>query len=195
MAEKKIKVKIGGMHCASCAQTIERTLRRVDGVAYSTVNFATEEASIEYDPDRVSIDRIEDAIKEVGYEPIEVSSYGERTRKISLKIGGMHCASCVQTVEKALKGVEGVKSVHVNLATEKATVEYSPHLTSISELKRVVQKVGYRVESEEEFDRYLEEMKRAHRRMIYAWAFTIPIIVWMGPRDDPRRSLAQCTVL
>lgn len=102
-------------------------------------------------------------------------------RKVNLKISGMHCASCARTIEKALKGVEGVKSAHVNLVTEKATVEYSPELASISELKIAVQKAGYRVESEEEFDASLEEMGKARGRMVHAWAFTVPIIAWMIP--------------
>ncbi|MEK9139077.1 MAG: heavy metal-associated domain-containing protein, partial [Bacteroidota bacterium] len=55
----------------------------------------------------------------------------------------MTCTSCVARVEKALKTVEGVQNAAVNLATEKATVEFNPAATSISSLKAAVEEAGY----------------------------------------------------
>jgi Cu+-exporting ATPase len=60
-----------------------------------------------------------------------------------LFIGGMSCAACVANVEGALKGVPGVGSVIVNLATGKASVEYDPARASVGDLKKAVEDVGY----------------------------------------------------
>jgi len=181
VVRKKTVIQIGGMHCVACAQTIEKALRKEIGIERVTVNFATEKAVIEYDPNKVSLNRIADVIREAGYEPIGIPKEGERTREISLKIAGMSCASCAATIEKALRKMDGVKSAHVNFATERARVEYDPTLVSILDLRKAIQDAGYEVESEEEVDRSIEEMESARKRMIAAWAFTIPIIAWMIP--------------
>jgi len=102
-------------------------------------------------------------------------------QKIVIRIGGMHCVACAQTIENALKKEAGIINASVNFATERATVEYYPELISILDLRKAIQDVGYKVESEEEVDRSLEEMKNARKRMLVAWAFTIPVIVWMIP--------------
>ena len=178
--EKKI-VRISGMHCASCAQTIEKSLKKEKGIIEANVNLATEKALVEYDPEKLSLERIGNVIREAGYEPVDLSKKEKKTRDITLKISGMTCASCAATVEKALNKLEGVKSANVNLATEKATVEYFPELVSILDMRKAVQDVGYGVESEEEVDKSVEEMSKARLRMLVAWVFTVPIIVWMIP--------------
>jgi len=181
MPKKKTIIKIGGMHCASCAQAIEKALRKENGIISANVNLATEKAFMEYDSSKTSIERIAEVIREAGYEPIGVAEEGEKSREISLKISGMSCASCAVNIEKGLKNLEGVKSANVNFATEKATVAYSPELVSIVDLRKIVENLGYGVESEEEVDTSLKEMEKARRRMFIAWAFTIPIIAWMIP--------------
>jgi len=181
VAKEKIVTRIGGMHCVACAQTIEKALRKEAGIEDANVSFATEKAIIEYDPSKISLDRIADVIKEAGYEPIGIPKEGERIREISIKISGMSCASCAATIEKALRKLEGVKSAHVNFATERATVEYSPETISILDLRKAIRETGYDVESEEEIDKSIEEMKGAHKRMLFAWLFTTPIILWMIP--------------
>jgi Cu+-exporting ATPase len=156
---------------------------REKGVANASVNFATEKAVVEYDPEKVTLQRIGKVIEQAGYEPVGIPKEGEKevTSKITMKITGMTCASCSQTVEGALRKVKGVESANVNLATEKATVTYSPQTVSILDLRKAVENVGYGVASEEAVDTSLEEMKRARRRMFVAWLFTIPIIAWMIP--------------
>ncbi len=177
--ERKV-LRIDGMHCASCAQSIEKALKHEPGIISVNVNFATGKALVEYDTEKVALQRIDEVIRETGYEPVGIST-GEITKEISLKIAGMSCASCSATVEKALKSLECVKTANVNLATEKATVEYYPNQVSILDLRKVVEDAGYRVESEEEVDRSVEEMKKARIKMLVAWVFTIPIIAWMLP--------------
>jgi len=179
MTREKALIRISGMHCVSCAQTIEKALKKEDGILNANVNFATEKAVVEYDPAKVSLQKIGEIIREAGYEPVGIPKEGEKTREISLKISGMSCASCAATIEKALKRLEGVRSANVNFATERATVEYLPEFVSIVDLRKAVQDAGYDVESEEEVDKSVKEMGKARLRMLVAWVCTVPIIVWM----------------
>lgn len=68
---EKITLSIKGMTCASCAITIEKVISKLDGVSAVNVNFATEKASVEYEPEKISISRINDAIKKYGYEILD----------------------------------------------------------------------------------------------------------------------------
>ena len=65
------------------------------------------------------------------------------TEKVALNIGGMTCASCVSHVEKALSQVKGVESANVNLATERATVQYASDIASVSDLRFAIEDAGY----------------------------------------------------
>ena len=117
-SEKKTKASlpITGMTCTVCALTIEKGLAETPGVEKASVNFASEKASVEFDPGKTNLTKLAHAVAELGY--------GVATRKSIYPVGGMTCASCVAHVEEALKSVPGVISVAVNLGSEKATVEY-----------------------------------------------------------------------
>ena len=136
VGKKKIDIPISGMTCATCATTIEKGLSRVEGVSEANVNFGTEKATLLYDPGKVQIGTFIDTIKDVGYQA--------RVEKATIPIGGMTCASCVAAIEKALR-LDGVTRADVNLATEKATVEYLPTQISLSEIKKAIEGAGYKV--------------------------------------------------
>ncbi len=176
---KQIALPVQGMTCASCVVHVEGALKSVEGVSSANVNLATETASVEFAPAGADVSQLITAVRDVGYD---VS-----TEKVSLPIGGMTCASCVAHVEGALAGIPGVVSVNVNLATETASVEYIPAMTGLPDFRRAVAEVGYEVlptaeeRAEEELSREVRKMQDARRRMLLAWAFTIPIILWMLP--------------
>ncbi len=183
MTKQKSKIKIRGMHCAACAQTIEKALLKTKGVEVAQVNLATETAYIEYDADLVNEKKITRAIKETGYDIVE------ETQKTIVRIGGMTCASCAQTIENALNKNKSVKEANVNLATEKATVIYNPSETSYEEIKKIIENSGYQVLGredqraglEEEEAREFQTFQAAKRRTLIAWALTVPILLWMIP--------------
>jgi Cu+-exporting ATPase len=184
---KQITLPVQGMTCASCVAHVERALKNVDGVADVNVNLATEKASVELTPGGSEVSKLISAVRDSGYDVA--------TEKVSLPIGGMTCASCVAHVEEALAKTPGVLNVNVNLATEKASVEYIPTVTGLPDFRRAVADVGYDVlptlqqpldgaqdtAAEEELSREVRKMQTARRRMILAWAFTGPIILWMLP--------------
>ncbi|MFC2019860.1 heavy metal translocating P-type ATPase [Chloroflexota bacterium] len=138
--QKKTVIPVTGMTCASCAATIEKGLSDVRGVSSANVNFASEKAQVEYDAGKVSERELIDTVKGAGY--------GVALEKKTLNIGGMTCASCVSNVEKALSGVPGVISATVNLATEKATVEYLASRVTLADLRKAVQGAGYSIREE-----------------------------------------------
>jgi copper chaperone CopZ len=65
------------------------------------------------------------------------------TKQTTLKITGMHCSGCVASVEKALKGVNGVASASVYLKAGKAVVEFDPSLAGDKELTKAVKNAGF----------------------------------------------------
>ncbi len=65
---KKQQLDIAGMHCASCALTIEKRLKKTPGVVSADVNLTTEKASVEYDCSKCDVEMIEKAVKEAGYK-------------------------------------------------------------------------------------------------------------------------------
>jgi Cu+-exporting ATPase len=132
---RDISLPITGMTCASCVRRVERTLGKVPGVAAASVNLATEQATVSYDPATVHLADLEAAVEQAGY--------GVRREEVSLPITGMTCASCVRRVERALGKVPGVESVAVNLATERATVGFYPGAASVADLRAAVEKAGY----------------------------------------------------
>jgi len=131
---KKATISIVGMHCASCAVNIEKKLAMLDGVKQARVNYASEKAFLEYDPEETNISKIKKTIESLGYKTA--------TMKLILPIKGMHCASCVARVEKALGDVPGVISAAVNLASEKATIEYIEG-TGLADFKKAVRDAGF----------------------------------------------------
>ena len=65
------------------------------------------------------------------------------TQRQDIAIRGMHCASCVAKIEKSLKNLKGVSTANINLATEKATVEYEPQKIGLEQLYRAIEGAGY----------------------------------------------------
>ncbi|HEU65624.1 MAG TPA: copper-translocating P-type ATPase [Chloroflexi bacterium] len=135
----RASIHITGMTCSTCAATIERGLSELPGIEQADVNFASEKASIKYDPAKVDLAEIKNTISELGY--------GVATKKSIFPVSGMTCASCVGRVEEALSSVPGVISVSVNLASEKATVEYLEG-TGLADMRRAVKDAGYELGSE-----------------------------------------------
>jgi len=174
---KETSLSISGMTCASCVAHVEKALNELPGVEKATVNLATERATVQFANREIGTDVLIEAVRNSGYDvPSET---------LTLPIGGMTCASCVAHVEKGLEGVPGVTKVAVNLATERAAVTFVPGVAALTDFKKAVADTGYKVlemelvEGEDEVDQEERKMARSLFRMRVAWAFTIPIILWM----------------
>ncbi|MEQ8181309.1 MAG: heavy metal translocating P-type ATPase, partial [Smithellaceae bacterium] len=143
MAEK-ITLDIHGMTCAACVRRVEEGLRGTPGVLNVAVNFATEKALVEYDADRVDIDKLQVKVRDLGYEAFAEAQGAPLHRdKVTISVGGMTCAACVRRVENALKEVAGVQEAAVNLATGRATVTHAAKWEGLKALEKAVVDHGY----------------------------------------------------
>ncbi|MDD1708834.1 MAG: heavy metal translocating P-type ATPase, partial [Methanoregulaceae archaeon] len=176
--KKKADLKISGMHCATCAVTIEDAVKSLGKDTDVQVNFGNDTAQVEFDPGRVSLKQIEEAIHGAGYEVIH--------QEVIIRIGGMMCATCVQTIEKALSSLPGVISARVNLATEKAYVTYNPSVSPAEDMKAVIEAAGYQylgiaedLSPEAEERARQKDLSDKFRRFSVGFAVSIPLFILM----------------
>lgn len=159
---RHITLLVKGMTCASCAARIEKKVGELEGVEQAGVNFGSESVSVDFDPDRTSPESIIQIIENIGFSVPMV--------KRTFPVEGMTCASCVSRVEKKLKSLEGVKDAQVNLASERATVEYLESRLGMKEFQDALEQIGYHVpqgEIENLSDRDLEaERRRQETRLL-----------------------------
>ncbi|MEI0548958.1 heavy metal translocating P-type ATPase [Brachyspira intermedia] len=104
--------------------------------------------------------------------------------KMTLKIGGMHCAACSRAVERALKKTEGIEDANVNIATEKAVFNYDEKKLRYDDIVNVVVKAGYQVLAKEEDPAIVKarEIKEQKIRLIVSAIFSIPLFyISMAP--------------
>ncbi len=137
LPENRIDIPVSGMSCASCAAHIQEGLASLEGVKSAAVNFAAERATVVYDGSKVAVDDFIGVIRDLGY--------GVMFSKITLPVRGMSCAACVENVRRTLASLEGVLSASVNMATERATIEYFPSQVGVRDFKKAVKDAGYEV--------------------------------------------------
>ena len=132
---ERITLPITGMTCAACVSHVSNALERVPAVADVSVSLAAEKATVDLLDGPVHSGDLLGALEDAGY--------GVATEQLSVAIGGMTCAACVSHIEGALTGVDGVLKVGVNLASERASVEYIPGIAGISDMRHAVEDAGY----------------------------------------------------
>ncbi|NLE77037.1 MAG: copper ion binding protein, partial [Chloroflexi bacterium] len=137
MTEERVSLPVRGMTCTNCALTIERTLKRLDGVAEATANYAAEQASFRYDPDRLSLAQAVEAIADAGYQVVE--------ERLELPVIGMTCTNCAMTIERVLRRLPGVLQVEASYANERAVVRYLPSVITPAAIKAAIRDAGYDV--------------------------------------------------
>lgn len=169
MIETNYAVK--GMTCASCAQTVEKTANTLPGVEIASVNLATEKLHIRYDDQQLQEAQLAQAIADAGYQMV-----GSQ-QKAAFGVKGMTCASCVQTVEKAVQRIPGIHSAAVNLATERLTVSYDQTITSPQAVMKAVKDAGYEAQSiaESTQDDKASQLQQLWRRFWLSAMFTVPL--------------------
>ena len=144
MSNKKISIEVEGMTCSACSSRIERVLNKNEGVSSAVVNLLANKATIDFDGDKVKEEELIKIIEKTGFKVPLV--------KKTLTIEGMTWSSCSSRVEKELNKLEGVVKATVNLATNKATIEYPSGLLTDEILIDAVEKAGYKAELEVERD-------------------------------------------
>lgn len=175
---------IAGMTCASCAQTVEKSIKKLNGIEKASVNLATEKLNVEFDDILINENEIKDAVEHAGYEVISDDV------KKTLEIDGMTCASCAQTVEKSVQNLSGVQLASVNLATEKLSVEYNAEALDLTRIIQTIADAGYTAHEEIDSkdqentgqDKKNKEINNLWRQFIASAIFAIPLMyISMGP--------------
>ncbi|MDS0258399.1 heavy metal translocating P-type ATPase [Haloarcula sp. S1CR25-12] len=185
MTNRTVRLELTGMSCANCSGTIEDRVGELDGVSSVDANYATDEGSVTYDPDAVSLGDIVAAVRDAGY--------GVDTETVTIGITDMTCSNCAQTNTEALVGVAGVVSADVNYATDEAQVTYLPSVASLSELYDAVEEAGYspvrddegedgqELSAQERRDTARNEEVRKQRRLtLFGAALSLPLLVFMA---------------
>lgn len=172
---------ITGMHCANCAARIEKSLGETAGVAKALVNFAAEELIIEYDEARLTPEDIAAKVQELGYEARAAGGVGE----LRFGVRGLHCASCVATLEKKLLAHPAVAAAVVNLAQEEAFVRYDPQRLSPPEIFALVVDAGYEPVAAETGAAKEAEYRTQRNWFVFSLAASLPIMLAMPLHGNP----------
>jgi len=175
MAIKKEILGIRGMHCASCAVTIERSIKKVPGIINAQVNFGTEKAVVDYDSDKSNINSIKQAVKKVGYDIADSNS------KIEFRIIGMQSPHCEGVIKKSLSKLNGVSRVETSFAKGRAYIEYDASLINSNQLKKTVENAGYGVfvitESKDvEKEARIKELKTLKNKLIVGSVLSLLVL-------------------
>jgi P-type Cu+ transporter len=181
---EKTGFKIQGMSCTSCSNIIEKKLKVAEGVISASVNFAAEKVQLEYDSSKVKLEELAALVNKLGYSAvIEKKAVSE---SISGKVKGMSCTACSASIERNLKKMEGIISVAVNFAAEKASIEYDSEKVKLSDIRNKIAKLGYELvlenieDPKEEVDEDEVRMKKAKAQMISALLLSASIMILMG---------------
>lgn len=184
MPTQQIRLAVTGMTCASCSARVAKALKKTPGVTDATVNLASEQAEVQFDPTLAAPDRLVTAIEEAGY--------GVITDCVDIPITGMTCASCSARVEKALRNVPGVIDATVNLASEHATVTFTPTDVTWNDLVAAIENAGYGVidqrgatgaGEDSEAAARARELANRRRTLIVAAVLTAPLFLLSMGRD------------
>jgi len=171
---KRTALKIGGMHCAGCVNSIQNHITEIEGVTKCEVNLAAEKATLEFDPTVTDLSTIERVVEEIGYKVVY--------EKLTVKIKNMTDSSDANRIEQRLKEFEGVKYVSASFGNGQVLVEYNQTLVSLSDIRQAITKSGYQILSEDLSASTEEiEAKKLKKLFFLGLAFTIPVLIFGYP--------------
>jgi len=182
MAEtKQLTLPITGMTCANCVATVERNLKKLDGVQGAVVNLSSERATVDFEPSKLGLTEVIARVNRAGY--------GVATGEADLIIKRLADNNDATRLEKALAKVEGVLEAQVTFTTEKARVKYVPTIVTQAELRRAVASAGFeavelgsQAEDAEAVARE-HEINEQRRLLIIGLIFTVPLFMLSMGKD------------
>lgn len=178
---KNIILPIRGMTCANCVSTIERNIRKLDGVKNVSVNLSNERAAIEFDPSSLALNEIAEKIDRAGYSIAQANGEFILLRSIN--------SADVGRIKSAFQKIEGIDSVEVNLSLNKVFIKYIPTLVSQLDIRNYLKKIGFETQilgdqgiDQEELIRK-REIKQQKQLLITGLLFTVPLFFLSMGRD------------
>ena len=179
---QKITLAVKGMSCASCSARIEKVLAAQDGVQTVSVNLAAETMEVGWDDSILSLKDIAERVSDLGFE-LEIPSSDVT---LDLGITGMTCASCSARIEKVVGGLDGIRSMQVNLAAETGVVVFDPSTISKRQILEGIDRLGFKAEVLAADDENLlikqqretrEKLTRMKRELIPAFGFALALLI------------------
>jgi len=180
LQKKTLAVK--GMTCASCAARIEKVLSAQAGIKAVGVNLAAETMEVEWSESEISLDDIAQRVAGLGFE-LEIPA-SEVTLELAIK--GMTCASCSARIEKVVSGLDGVRTMQVNLAAETGVAVFDPERISKRRILETIAGLGFEAEPLAEQDENLlvrqqretrEKLARMKKELIPTFGFAAALLV------------------
>lgn len=174
---KEMDLPIEGMHCASCVLSLNKTFEKVEGAESVDADLASNELHLTVNPKKLSFDEIETLVKNLGFEI--------HTDEVTLKINGMHCASCVMNVENFLIRLDGIFDVKADLTSQTARISYDKTKVTIKDMEEVINSLGFEllgIEGQLEIDEdeiYKKDLKDKRNRIIAGFAASAVLMALM----------------
>ena len=178
---KQVVLPITGMTCANCVATIERNLKKMDGVSVALVNLSSERATVEFDPGKQSIETVVQRVQRAGYDVAQ----GEA----DFLLKRMSDDNDARRLEKALARLDGVTKVTVSFTNERAQVQYIPTIISQVEIKQTIRAAGFDTvdldgqTEDAEAKARSEEIQHQRRLLITGLIFSVPLFLLSMGRD------------
>ncbi|KAK1232917.1 Cu(2+)-transporting P-type ATPase [Marasmius sp. AFHP31] len=179
-ANAKCELRITGMTCGACVEAIEGMLRGQEGIHSVKVALLAERGTVEYDPEKWNDEKVINEIMDIGFDAELIPPAREDT--VTLRVYGMTCSSCTNTVETGLAEVPGILSVAVSLATETCHVQFDRTLIGPREMVSRIEDMGFDAMLSAENDAtQMQSLKRTKEvmewrsRFLWSLSFTIPV--------------------
>lgn len=180
------RLRIKGMACTSCSESVERALLMVEGVKKAVVGLALEEAKINYDPNIINTDRIIEAVEDSGFGADLIGSSTDGN-KVHIKLEGIVSPEDMTAINRSLESLNGVNHVEIDMEECKMTVGYDPDLTGPRSLIRFIQETGagsanyqaslYIPERRNETEKN-HEMKIYRYQFLWSCLFSVPLLLF-----------------
>lgn len=177
----KVILPITGMTCANCVATVERNVRKMEGVNDVSVNLVTEKATIGYESDKLEVQRI--------IERIERAGYGVSVVESVFHVPQLDDPADAVRLEKSLKRVEGIREVNAIITLTSLKVTYIPTLISTNEIISKIVTLGFKAipvateGADEETQSRQRETVQQKRLLITGIILTLPIFLFSMARD------------
>ena len=186
---KHMDLPIEGMHCASCVLSVNKTFGKIEGVEEVDADLAANKLHITVDTKKISYEEMEKLVKNLGFDL--------HSDEMTIRIQGMHCASCTMNVENFLIRLDGIFDVKADLTSQTAKIRYDSSKVDLDEIEKVIDSLGFEllgVEGQTEIDEeaiYQNDLKDKRNRIIVGLIFSAILMILMFSGWDPLMGLTH----
>ncbi len=188
---KNMDIPIEGMHCASCVLCVNKTFERKEGVKTVNADLTSNKLHITFNPKKINYDEINSTVKNLGFKL--------HTDEITLRIEGMHCASCTMNVENYLTRLDGIYDVKADLTSQTAFIRYDKNKITLKDMEKIINNLGFTllgINGQTAIDEekiYENDLKSKRNRIIIGLTSSAILMILMYSKWDPLMELTHNT--